>query len=99
MTNYIIIPAPPMRPLLEPLTPSPMKEEEGGGSSQEKANEENVINPGGTSLSVKRKRYPKDDYQKNITINVVKCCIREILCYKYKRLLEKRCDKGGVSFE
>lgn len=29
------------------------------------------------------KRYLKDDYQKNITINVVKCCIREMLSKNY----------------
>lgn len=46
-----------------------------------------------------RKRYPKDDYQKNITINVVKCCIREILSSRYKNLLRRQCLRGGTTLE
>lgn len=52
-----------------------------------------------SSLSIKRKRYPKDDYQKNITINVVKCCIREIISVRYRDLMKKRCERSGVTME
>ena len=48
---------------------------------------------------MKRKRYPKDDYQKNITINVVKCCIREIISVRYRRLMRKRCERSGVTMD
>jgi hypothetical protein len=41
----------------------------------------------------------KDDYQKNITINVVKCCIKEMLSKNYQKLLQKRCEKKQVSYE
>jgi len=47
----------------------------------------------------KRKRYPKDDYQKNITINVVKCCIREIISVRYRKLMRKRCERSGVTID
>lgn len=46
-----------------------------------------------------KKKYPKDDYQKNITINVVKCCIREMLSARYRRLIDRRCCKLRVSYE
>ena len=45
------------------------------------------------------KKNLKDDYQKNITINVVKCCIREMLSKHYQKLIKKKCEKRRVPYE
>ena len=87
-------------PLIEESQPSQeVKREESPLAEEEKSNERELPDQEGSLISSKRKRYPKDDYQKNITINVVKCCIRELLCQKYRRLLEKRCEKEGIRFD
>jgi hypothetical protein len=80
--------------------PSPTpKREETPPLKQEPPNQEKHTEHPDPTYSSRRKRYPKDDYQKNITINVVKCCIREIISPKYRRLLQKRCKRSGVNIE
>ena len=74
VTNFIIIAAPPGKAVSEGVT-SPTTKRDESQPSEEQAEERASEHPTGAPKS-SRRRSPKDDYQKNITINVVKCCIR-----------------------
>lgn len=96
ITNFIIIPAPNCKGTVESLSLPLTKREESPFSEEYRDYSRIPEKP--THLHLEnRKKYPKDDYQKNITINVVKCCIREIISPKYRKLIGKKCKAAGVS--
>lgn len=46
-----------------------------------------------------KNKLPKEDYQKNILINVIKCCIRMIVHRKYYRKLKKICTLKKIDLK
>ena len=75
VNTLIIVPAPTHNIFSNATAASTDKPEE-PQSKVEEAITTRLPDQTTTTLIVNRKKYPKDDYQKNITINVVKCCIR-----------------------
>lgn len=64
----------------KPLEPIKINDED---DKREEKNIPGDFMPPLLQQGLSQKKYLKDDYQKNITINVVKCCIREMLSKNY----------------